>query len=172
MAERKVIRVIVALADNRHQGIVPVPAKIGNGDDADNNLYWGCSDGLKSYFNRSRKWRRVSSRTYERGDVLERRIYQHIRTGAVLLADAARKDAIILCCKSKTYFAPLLRPVRARPLLLTSQLMYPGSFLLHDALEVYLSGGKPDALRDAVARAYARNQRISVRAARGVFATG
>ncbi|EDY21883.1 hypothetical protein CfE428DRAFT_0008 [Chthoniobacter flavus Ellin428] len=35
------IHVFVALADNATQGIVPVPAKIGNGDDAEHNLYWG-----------------------------------------------------------------------------------------------------------------------------------
>ncbi|HST23582.1 MAG TPA: hypothetical protein VLR90_20895, partial [Blastocatellia bacterium] len=37
---RRVIHVLVALCDNEHQGIVPVPAKIGNGDDPQNNLYW------------------------------------------------------------------------------------------------------------------------------------
>lgn len=29
----RVLHVLVALCDNEHQGIVPVPAKIGNGDD-------------------------------------------------------------------------------------------------------------------------------------------
>ncbi len=33
------LHVIVALVDNASQGIVPVPVKIGNGDDAFNNLY-------------------------------------------------------------------------------------------------------------------------------------
>ncbi|MBS1655648.1 MAG: hypothetical protein JSU05_12430, partial [Bacteroidetes bacterium] len=39
----KTIHVFVALCDNKYQGIVPVPAKIGNGQDPANNLYWGCS---------------------------------------------------------------------------------------------------------------------------------
>ena len=34
----------VALADNAHQTVARVPAKIGNGDDPANNLYWGCSE--------------------------------------------------------------------------------------------------------------------------------
>ena len=34
------ISVIVSLVDNASQGIVPVPAKIGNGDDPHGNLYW------------------------------------------------------------------------------------------------------------------------------------
>jgi hypothetical protein len=37
------IYVIVSLVDNLSQGIVPVPAKIGNGNDPRNNLYWGAA---------------------------------------------------------------------------------------------------------------------------------
>jgi len=33
--------VFVALADNFNQGIVPVSAKLGNGDNPKTNLYWG-----------------------------------------------------------------------------------------------------------------------------------
>ncbi|MGC6431949.1 MAG: hypothetical protein ACON5F_12965 [Jejuia sp.] len=39
--EVKTIHVYVALCDNINQGIVPVPAKLGNGQDPKNNLYWG-----------------------------------------------------------------------------------------------------------------------------------
>ena len=35
----RVVHVFVALADNHHQGIVPVPAKLGNGDVPSDNLY-------------------------------------------------------------------------------------------------------------------------------------
>lgn len=38
-AETRRVHVFVALADNEHQGIAKVPVKIGNGDDAANNLY-------------------------------------------------------------------------------------------------------------------------------------
>ncbi len=37
----KTIHVLVALCDNTYQGIVPVPEKIGNGQNPDQNLYWG-----------------------------------------------------------------------------------------------------------------------------------
>ena len=37
----RVIHAFVALCDNKNQGIVPVQEKLGNGDDAQNNLYWG-----------------------------------------------------------------------------------------------------------------------------------
>src|SRR5687768_2778496 len=42
----RVVHVFVALCDNEYQGIVPVPARIGNGDDPDNNLYWGAAYGV------------------------------------------------------------------------------------------------------------------------------
>jgi hypothetical protein len=57
-----------------------------------------------------------------------------------------------------------------RPLLLTTQLMYPGSFLLHDSIEVWRKGGSRADHRAAAGRAYAKNQKIGVKAATGVFA--
>jgi hypothetical protein len=36
----RVVHVFVALADNQHQGIIPVPAVLGNGVDPVRNLYW------------------------------------------------------------------------------------------------------------------------------------
>src|SRR6187551_3111970 len=52
----KTIHVFVALCDNEYQGIVPVPAKIGNGQDAATNLYWGCGAGVRTYFKNSKSW--------------------------------------------------------------------------------------------------------------------
>jgi hypothetical protein len=47
--------------------------------------------------------------------------------------------------------------------------MYPGSFLLRDSLDVWLRDGPRSDIRMAAARAYAANQKISVKAAEGVF---
>ena len=55
----KLVHVFVALADNKHQGIVPVPAVLGNGQDAANNLYWGAMYGVKGFFGRSKNWRKL-----------------------------------------------------------------------------------------------------------------
>jgi len=52
--------VFVALCDNRHQGIVPVPKALGNGQDARNNLYWGAMYGVKTFFRRSPHWKRIT----------------------------------------------------------------------------------------------------------------
>ena len=65
----------VSLADNADQGIVRVPAKIGNGDDPANNLYWGCSEGVKSIFSRSATWKLVSVEPGPKPSVLERLVF-------------------------------------------------------------------------------------------------
>jgi len=54
------LHVIVALVDNATQGIVPVPAKIGNGNDPAHNLYWGAAYGVKSFLSKAPGWRRES----------------------------------------------------------------------------------------------------------------
>lgn len=233
----KVIHIFVALCDNAAQGIAPVPAKIGNGDDPNHNLYWGCDDGLRTHFKQRKTWRLVETRANPKPDVLERLVFKHATHDAWLVADAYRGAAIkrsledflaaaagrtaetielpranqpvslhlagsasflafighnglmdftlpfpstmrsgasvpavVLCCKSQDYFEQGLRLAGAQPLLLTTQFMYPGSFILHAALDGWLAGQPPTALRELAATAYARNQKISVKAARGVFA--
>ncbi|MGZ8943598.1 MAG: hypothetical protein ACXW00_12585, partial [Methylobacter sp.] len=53
------ISVIVSLVDNLTQGIEPVPAKIGNGDDPRNNLYWGALYGVKTFLSKADGWRNL-----------------------------------------------------------------------------------------------------------------
>jgi len=55
----RVVHVFVALCDNKHQGIVPVPTELGNGQDPKNNLYWGALYGVDTFFKRSRHWKHV-----------------------------------------------------------------------------------------------------------------
>ncbi|MGC4044171.1 MAG: hypothetical protein QM758_10260 [Armatimonas sp.] len=210
------VRVFVALCDNKTQGIVPVPPRIGNGDDPDNNLYWGCDDGMGSYFPHSAHWRVTKSEKNVAPHLLRRLSIQHTSSDISLeasayrgsqmarclqdfervavsgkydlvafighngLMDAAmappprvpgnRTEVAVLCCLSARYFGARLRALGCRPILMTSQLMYPGSFLLDAAIEQWRRGGSLKTIRLAAARAYARNQKISVRAAAGVFA--
>ena len=57
----QIVHVIVALCDNKYQGIVPVPAKIGNGQDPDNNLYWGAMYGVKTFMKKQPQWQLVQT---------------------------------------------------------------------------------------------------------------
>ena len=54
-AAPRTVHVFVALADNQNQGIVPVPAALGNGRDPQRNLYWGAAYGLKTFFKASKQ---------------------------------------------------------------------------------------------------------------------
>ena len=233
----KRIHVVVALCDNDYQGIVKVGAKIGNGDEPYQNLYWGCSDGLWRHFAKSSDWKLIDSKKVKKAaesddplagtTVLETLTYRHTSANAVLVAEAwrgreikgatvrflellqsnaedapdlvayighnglmdfklpdratdsappssepvakKRKDAVVLCCKSNAYFDGKLSAYGARPILMTEQLMYPGSFLLKAALDGWLAGETRTEIRERAARAYAMNQGISTKAARGVF---
>ena len=69
----RVVHIFVALCDNTHQGIVPVPAKLGNGQDPKNNLYWGAMYGADAFFARSPHWKRVAVEgAPRRGEILAR----------------------------------------------------------------------------------------------------
>jgi hypothetical protein len=82
---------------------------------------------------------------------------------------ATPKATAAFCCRSLAYFNPLLTELRAKPYCLTKQNMYPGAFLLRDVLEAWLSGETPQGATARAAVAYAANQKISLKAASGVF---
>lgn len=83
----RVIHAFVALCDNEHQGIVPVPAKLGDGNDAKNNLYWGALYGIKTFFKKSPNWKLVKSLQLP-PPVIERCIFKHKRKNVFFVADA------------------------------------------------------------------------------------
>lgn len=235
-AADRVVHIFVALCDNASQGIQPVPPKIGNGDDPENNLYWGCDDGVRTVFSRSKSWKRVFAADPDgEGPVLERLILRNEAAKAWLVADGYRgkeiktcltdylaamagtlkveavageqritaggaadliayaghdglmefdlptpaaaadnkpKAAIAVCCISQAYFVKHMQALKATPLLLTTQLMYPAAQTLHESIGGWLAGKDGAACRQLAAAAYAKNQKISVKAAAGVFATG
>lgn len=229
------IHVKVALCDNQYQGIVPVPAKIGNGRDPAQNLYWGCAFGVRSFFRNSKEWELL--RTVKVDDTIaERLVFRHranrhwylvadayygeyIRRCTVDFLDACSgrqkdtmhiadgilgiggnsrllayvghdglmdftleqsfsktdertRDAIILACISKRFFAAPLRQTGARPLLWSTSLMSPEAYTLHAALEAYIKGMPPEACRAQAAKAYATYQHCGMKAAMGLLVSG
>ncbi len=89
----KVIHVFVALCDNKYQGIVPVPPKIGNGQDPETNLYWGCDNGVRTYFKKSKEWQLVKSKK-SKTMIMERLLFKHRAKNIYLVADAWDGQAI------------------------------------------------------------------------------
>jgi hypothetical protein len=90
----RTVHVFVALADNEHQGIVPVPARLGNGLDPNQNLYWGAAAGVKTFFARSSDWALLSCAPKLKPEILERCIFKHRKAEVYLVADAYRGDEI------------------------------------------------------------------------------
>ena len=87
------IHVIVALCDNKYQGIVPVPAGIGNGQNPKTNLYWGAGYGVFNFFKKSADWiliRHDKTDRQKMGDsvVLERALFRNRHHPVYLLAEA------------------------------------------------------------------------------------
>jgi hypothetical protein len=233
----RVAYVIVALCDNVNQGIVPVPAALGDGDDPARNLYWGARFGVKTHFDASREWRAVGSVRNLSPQVLERVVYRHRTLDAYLVADAyrgaeikqatvdffnvasgnlnptfedggrayglgrgaaahlvayvghdglmdfqlpalprrgddVRRDAVILACASKQYFAAGLKETGAHPLVWTTNLMAPEAYVLKAALDGWLAGEDGEQVRLRAAEAYDKYQNCGLRAAQRLFATG
>ncbi|NNE66596.1 MAG: hypothetical protein HKN33_08510 [Pyrinomonadaceae bacterium] len=232
---KPVIHVLVALCDNESQGIVPVPAHLGNGDDPDGNLYWGAKYGVEAFFFNSSRWDRLPDPGIPAEGILRRLAFRHKKTGAYLIADAYRgrrikaatidflnsaagneireieldgrkmqtgggsdvivyighnglmdfkvdtpavpveggtRDAVVLACLSRKYFRQHLKDTGAKPLLLTSNLMAPEAYILHDALEARLSGESEKETQLRAAAAYAKYQQIGQKAAEGLIVTG
>ena len=89
------IHVFVALADNVNQGIVPVSASLGNGDNAATNLYWGAAFGIKNFFAKKNKdWELLSVTLNPNTAILERCIFKHRRESLLMIADAYRGKEI------------------------------------------------------------------------------
>jgi hypothetical protein len=92
----RVVHVFVALADNQHQGIVPVPPVLGNGSDPQRNLYWGAAYGVKTYFKASKDWELVWSGRSAKDAILERCVFKSADNDVFLVADAYEGSQIKL----------------------------------------------------------------------------
>lgn len=235
----RIVQVFVALADNQNQGIVPVPPRLGNGLDADHNLYWGAAAGVKTFFARSPDWVLLNCRRKPKLAVLERCLFKYRKSEVYLVADAyrgdqirqaildfldaaaganpetirvpidsqsvsisagggadllayvghdglmdfrlplvprkrseTRREAIILACASKQFFAEPLRTAGAYPLLWTTGLMAPEAYTLKSALDSWIAGEGNQQVRERAAAAYDKYQKCGIRGARRLFSSG
>ncbi len=238
-AERRTVHVFVALADNQNQGIVPVPARLGNGFDPANNLYWGAEAGVKTFFRHSSDWTLLNCEPNVNARVMERCVFRYRTSEVYLVADAYRgneiknaildfldaaaggtpegvdvksgadrvrlsarggaslvayighdglmdfqlraaprkrddlhREAIILACASKQYFAEALKISGAYPLLWTTNLMAPEAYTLKAALDGWISHESAEQIHERAAIAYDKYQKCGLRGARRLFATG
>jgi len=92
--ERRTVHVFVSLADNQNQGIVPVPARLGNGFDPADSLYWGAEAGIKTFFRRSADWMLLTCDLNPNARVMERCVFKYRTSDVYLVADAYRGNEI------------------------------------------------------------------------------
>lgn len=235
----RTVHVFVALADNQSQGIVPVSAKLGNGEDPEHNLYWGSAYGVKTFFTRSPDWVKIACGEKPKAEILERCVFKHRTTTVYLVADAyrgreirqaildflasaagdnpdsvnvpaasgvlklpihgsanlvayighdglmdfqlqqfphrknsTRRDAIVLACASKQYFAEAVRASGAYPLLWTTGLMAPEAYTLKSALDGWIAGEDNQQVRNRAAGAYDKYQKCGLGAAHHLLVSG
>ena len=235
----RTIHVFVPLADNQHQGIVPVPPRLGNGDDPVHNLFWGADYGVKTSFVRSTDWELLPPSPKPKPEVLERCVFKRRAENVYLVADAYqggkiaqavidflqaaagthseqvrvkvpsgeatlragggadlvayighdgsmdfdlseyprgtaenRRDAIIIACISKRFFAAPLRASGAHPLLWSTGLMAAEAYTLKSAIDGWVLREDDEKIRERAAAAYHQYQKCSLDAARRLLVTG
>jgi hypothetical protein len=235
-AATRSIHVVVALCDNKNQGIVPVPERIGNGQDPANNLYWGCGYGVKTFFKKQPEWKLVKTILKPESYIYERLVFKHRDSSVYLIADAydgafikqttidlfdysaglrkqtivlengtcinlggeadlicyighdglmefnldnyplksdnKKRDAIILACASRNFYAEPLKSTGAYPLLWTNGLMCPEAYTLHSAIADWISKKSEKTLHENAAQTYHRFQKCGINGARNLFTSG
>ena len=95
-----VVHLRIPLCDNEHQGIVPVPEKLGNGFDLNHNLYWGAKYGFKHHFRKHSNWKLIYTEKNISADVLERVIFKKTLSAGgdiFIVADAYQGNKMKQC---------------------------------------------------------------------------
>ncbi|HEY6250139.1 MAG TPA: hypothetical protein VI685_09260, partial [Candidatus Angelobacter sp.] len=85
---------------------------------------------------------------------------------------ASPRQAIVLACISKSYFAPALHAAGAQPLVWTTGLMAPEAYTLKSALDGWLLNETNEQIRERAAAAYHQYQKCGLNAARRLLVTG
>lgn len=213
------VLVIVALCDNAHQGIVPVSARLGNGQDPANNLYWGAAYGVKTFFSRSSRWKAEPTSTPITPFVLDHAVFRSLEFPVELVAEAydgskmsaalsrffseastgdtdlvcfvghnglmdlplealpqpgmpRPKGAVVLACKSRSYFGEPLERLGCPPMVTTSGFMAPEAYALEAIVREWAGGADGRAMASAAATAYSKYQKCGISAARRLFVAG
>lgn len=86
--------------------------------------------------------------------------------------DDKTRKTIVLACYSKRFFGAHLKYTGAMPLLWSTGLMAPEAYILHDALGAVLNNADDKTVSNAAAKAYAKYQHCSLKAAQNLLVSG
>jgi hypothetical protein len=87
-------------------------------------------------------------------------------------SDDRNRSAIILACISKSYFREPIKRTGAKPLLWTTGLMAPESYILKAAIDGWILNESDEKIRERAAGAYNKYQKCGPKAALNLFSTG
>nr|WP_083244124.1 hypothetical protein [Leptospira tipperaryensis] len=81
------------------------------------------------------------------------------------------RPVVVLACESEKYFGPVLKSLKVTQVAMTKTFMAPEAYLLEALAGTVAKSGLKDkkAIRSSLVEAYAKYQRISIRAAGTVF---
>lgn len=101
ICQTRLVHVFVALCDNEHQGIVPVPESLGDGTIPNTNLYWGAGYGVRTFFDKKTDdWILIADLKSNKSPVLDRVLFKHKTKDLYLLADAYEGEYIQDCIEN------------------------------------------------------------------------
>ncbi|MCG8577097.1 MAG: hypothetical protein MI810_19605 [Flavobacteriales bacterium] len=83
-----------------------------------------------------------------------------------------QKDAVAIACSSRSWFNPYFLEVNAYPLVTTTNLLYPGAFILNGIIEKWAMMDSEENIRFAAGDAYHEVKQCGQRSGRNLFATG
>jgi hypothetical protein len=90
----------------------------------------------------------------------------------VVNVDGVQKDAAVIACSSQYDFNEKLNYAKAYPLVMTTNALYPGSFILEAVINNWAMQESEEIIRQSAGNAYHRIKRCGINGARNLFSTG
>lgn len=90
----------------------------------------------------------------------------------VVNVDSVQKDAAVIACSSMYEFNEKLNYTKAYPLVMTTNALYPGAFILEAVINNWAMLQPDEIIRQSAGDAYNRVKKCGVRGARNLFSTG
>lgn len=86
--------------------------------------------------------------------------------------DGDERDAVVIACSSMYYFNARLNYLKAYPLVMTTNLLYPGAFVVEEVVNNWALQKSNELIRQSAGDAYHKVKRCGINGARNLFSTG
>jgi len=90
----------------------------------------------------------------------------------VINVDGVQKDAVVIACSSMYDFNKKLNFAKAYPLVMTTNSLYPGAFILGDVIDSWAMQKSDELIRQSAGNGYHRIKKCGINGARNLFSTG